>query len=246
MKNKPPKKPDYQQNPSFKEGHERVHRDVLTAVSHELKTPLASIIGSLEIYNRANEKLTVDKRKILIDTALQEAYRLDSIITDILDLAKLESGTVNVRKELCVMDLLIEDCLILLGRHLRECDITVNALPATFAVTTDPLLLVRAIRIVLDNAAKYGGPNPVIGVEYEKVGKLVVVHVQNNGPGIPESKLDNLFSKDAQFTIQDIEHPGMGLGLPICREIMRLLEGTVTVDNLANGKGAVFTLAFAA
>jgi K+-sensing histidine kinase KdpD len=231
---------------SFEQEREKLHRAVLTSVSHDLKTPLSCIIGSLEIYERTKEKLTLDKKNILINTALQEAYRLDSFVTNILDMARLESGAVKVKKELYVMDLLLEDCRISLGQRLLGCDISIKAIPATFPVTTDSLLLMRAICIVLDNAARYASLHPAIGVEYEKVGKQTIIRIQDNGPGIPKEKMEEIFSKYASFAIQDHKHSGTGLGLPICREIMRLLDGTVTVTNLPAGKGAVFTLAFAA
>src|SRR4051812_36475440 len=105
----------YQQSEAFEQERERLHRIVLSSVSHDLKTPLACIIGSLEIFERTKEKLTLEKRNTLINTALQEAYRLDSFITNILDMAKFESDAVKVKKEVCVMELLLEDCLILLG-----------------------------------------------------------------------------------------------------------------------------------
>ncbi len=246
MKAKLPKNKHRRQSDAFEQERERLHRSVLTSVSHDLKTPLTCIIGSLEVYERTKEKLSLDKKNTLIDTALKEAYRLDSFITNILDMAKLESGTVKPKKELCVMDLLLEDCLIVLGHRLSECKVSIQAIPAPFSVTADPLLLMRALCIVLDNAAKYGPVHPVIKVEYKKIGEQVVIRIEDNGPGIPESKLEEIFSKYARFAIEDHKHAGTGLGLPICREIMCLLDGTVAVKNLAGGKGAEFTLAFAA
>jgi len=246
MKTKPLKIGRRRPDNSFEQEREQLHRAVLTSVSHDLKTPLSCVIGSLEIYERSKTKLTPDKKNTLINTALQEAYRLDSFITNILDMARLEGGAVKIKKELCVMDLLLEDCLVLLGHRLDECDVRIKAIPTTFPVITDPLLLVRAICIVLDNAAKYGAAQPVISVEYEKVGSRVIICIRDNGPGIPKSKMKEIFSKYARFSIEDHKHSGTGLGLPICREIMRLLGGTVTVANCAGGKGAVFTLTFAA
>lgn len=238
MKTKPPD--------SFEEERERLHRIVLTSVSHDLKTPLACIIGSLEIYERTKEKLTPEKKNILINTALQEAYRLDSFITNILDMAKLESDLVKVKKELCVMDILMEDCLMTLGHRLQDCKVTIKAIPATFSINTDPLLLTRAICIVLDNATKYGSLRPEIYVEYEKSGDQVQIRVKDNGTGIAPSKMEELFSKYARFAVADSKYSGTGLGLPICREIMRILGGTVRVENQPDNKGAMFTLAFPA
>lgn len=232
------------QSDASEQEHKRLHRSVLSSVSHDLKTPLSCIIGSLEIYGRTKKKLSPDKQDMLIRTALQEAYRLDGFITNILDMAKLESRAVKLKKERCAMNILLEDCLILFGHRLAECDVRITAIPATFPVTTDPALLMRALCILLDNAAKYGKPHPVVDVEYKRIAKQVVICVQDNGPGIPESKLEDIFSKYTRFATQDRTRPGTGLGLPICREIMRLLGGTVTAGNRADGKGAVFTLAF--
>ncbi len=246
MKTKPPDNTPNPQNNSFEQERERLQRSVLCAFSHDLKTPLACIIGSLEIYGRTKDKLSPDKQNILIDTALQEAYRLDSLLTNVLEMARLEQGAVQVKHQSYDTELLLQDCLIQLGQRLSGGDISIKGTPASFCVTTDPLLLTRAICCVLDNAAIYGQPHPVIGVEYEKSGEQAVIRIWDNGPGIPESRLEEIFSKYARFTPQGHTHTGSGLGLPICREIMRLLGGTVTAANLAGGSGAVFTLAFPA
>lgn len=245
MKAKPTLKPVSDNSGSFPQDHEQLHRNVLTSVSHDLKTPLTCIIGALEVYERSKEKLTLEKKNTLIHTALQEAYRLDGFITNILDMAKLENGDLALKKELCVMDLLLEDCLIMLGSRLRDSEVNIKAVGDTFTLNTDPMLLTRAICIVLDNAAKYGPRHPVICVEYEKIEEQVIIRIGDNGLGIPKSKLEDIFSKYTRFAIQDHKHAGTGLGLPICREIMRLLGGTVTAAN-QKGSGAEFTLAFAA
>ena len=239
------KKPPLTYSP-FDQEREKLHRNVLTSISHDLKTPLACIIGSLEIYERTKEKLSAEKKTILINTALQEAYRLDSFITNILDIAKFESNVTIIKKELCVMNLLMEDCLIMLGHRLQKCDITILPIPAVFTVITDSLLLMRAVCIILDNAAQYGVGQPIIRVEYERIGLYAVIRVDDNGPGIPPSQLEAIFSKYTRLNAQDHKNAGTGLGLPICREIMRLLGGEVTVKNNANGNGAQFTLTFLA
>src|SRR5690606_4027807 len=89
--------------------HERelLHRIILTSDSHDLKTPLASIIGSLETYDLTKKKLSEDKKDILLNTALQEAYRLNGFINNILDMARLEGGAIQLKKEICIMDLLL-------------------------------------------------------------------------------------------------------------------------------------------
>ncbi len=246
MKTNPPDNAPNPQNTSFEQERERLQHSVLRAFSHDLKTPLACIIGSLEIYGRTKDRLSPDKQNILIDTALQEAYRLDSLLTNVLEMARLEQGAVQVKYQSYDMDLLLQDCPVQLGQRLSGCGISIKGVSASFSVTTDPLLLTRAICCVLDNAAIYGQPHPVIGIAYEMAGDHVIIRIRDNGPGIPESKLEEIFTKYTRFTPQGHTHTGSGLGLPICREIMRLLGGTVTAANLAGGSGAVFTLAFPA
>jgi two-component system sensor histidine kinase KdpD len=209
-----------------------------------VKTPLACVIGSLEIYERAKDKLTAAQKDTLIETALKEAYRLDGFITNILEMAKLESGAMKVNKELCVMDFIMDDCLRALRGQLKKFKVTVTAIPDTFAVMTDPVLLMRAICILLENALKFCPPFCDISIEYEKQGDDVIIRVKDHGLGIPIHEMEEIFAKFSRFSRRDNQPAGTGLGLPICREIMRLLDGSVSVANRADGPGAVFTLRF--
>lgn len=246
MKPKPPDIASDLQSTPLEQGRETLHREMLNAVSHDLKTPLACIIGSLEIYERLKEKLSSEEINTLITTARHEAYRLDGFISNILDMVKFESTAAPVKKQLCAMDLLLEDCVIQLGPQLHECDISITAIPAPFSVTTDPLLLMRAVGILLYNAALHGFSHPVVDVEYEIAAGQMIIRIQDNGPGIPESKLEEIFDKYTRFAPSGHTHVGTGLGLPICREVMRLLGGTVKAANRSHGAGAVFTLTFPA
>lgn len=223
---------------------EKMHRSIINSVSHDLKTPLSCIIGSLEIYERAKDKLTLDKRNALLKTAIQEAYKLDSMINNVIDISTLESGSVSVRKEVCVMDRLIDDCLVSLGDRLHESHISIKASANSLTVNTDPFLLKRSICAVLDNAVKYGPAHQTIIIKYELIGTQVVVSIQDGGPGIPKSKLERIFSMYDRSEVR--EQKSIGFGLPICREIMQLLGGTVTADNVEGGSGTIFKITFAA
>ena len=230
----------------FEKEREQLHRNVMNSVSHDLKTPLACIIGSLEIYERTKGKLAPEKASALLDTALQEAYRLDNFINNILDMAKLENGAVKVKKELCSMQAVIDDCLMSMTNILRDVTITTKIVPENFSIITDPILLQRAICIILDNAAKYCPPYCEVAVECDIVKGLVSIHISDNGLGIPEAEKEEIFCKYTRLAKQDYQRAGTGLGLPICRAIMGLLGGTATVANATKGQGAVFTLTFPA
>lgn len=227
---------------SIDEAREQIHRQTLSAVSHDLKTPLATMIGSLEIYNRMGDRLSDDKKKTLINSALTEAYRLDNFITNILDMAKLEGGMVQVKAEKCDLKWLLEDALARLGPRRAKGDFTLTPISSKCMAQVDTMLLGRAVGLVLDNALKHAGKHPVVVVEYGTEGNKGLIRVRDNGPGIPKGKEQEIFSKYTRLGKMD-QQTGTGLGLTICREIMRTLCGEVTVENDAAG-GAVFLLVF--
>jgi len=229
---------------SFSKERERIHRQMMSSVSHDLKTPLASIIGSLEIHDQMKEQLTPEKKQVLLDTALQEAYRLDNFITNILDMAKLENDQIIIKPELCDIGILLQDYITHFGAPLRGSEINIRAASGMLTATVDPTVLQRAIGLLLDNAVKYGGVPSIIDIDYGR-GEFAqcFIKVRDHGPGVPESEREAIFSKYTRFIKQDMQNAGTGLGLAICRGMMRQMEGNVTIGNHPDG-GAVFTLQF--
>lgn len=228
---------------SFDEARERTHRQMLSTVSHDLKTPLATIIGSLEIYTRMADKLAPEKKQMLIQSALGEAYRLDGFITNILDMAKLEGGMAKIKSERCDLTSLLHDCITRIGPRAKKANITLSATEPSTIVVTDPVMLGRAAGILLDNALKHSGKEPTITISYGCGDRGDYIRVRDNGPGIEKGKEEDIFCKYTRFSKSDQQNAGTGLGLAICRQIMNLLPGTVTVKNHPEG-GAEFTLAF--
>ncbi len=220
-----------------------MHRQIFSSVSHDLKTPLASIIGSLEIYERMIARLSEEQRKNLVAVALQEAYRLDNFITNILDMAKLENKMVKFQRESVVIGTLLENCVMRLGHRLKDTQVTIEKPPEAFVVATDPTLLGRAVCLVLDNAVKYGGNPGTISISSGTADGQAFISISDNGAGLSEAQMGTVFEKYTRFARGDQQNAGTGLGLAICREIMRLLDGSVAVAKGADG-GAVFTLNF--
>jgi len=223
---------------------EQLHRQILSSVSHDLKTPMASIIGSLEIFQRMYDRLSIEQQKNLVGVALQEAYRLDNFLTNILDMAKLENGLVKPRRESVIVHALLVDCVTRLGNRLKGSTVQIDPSAEALTISTDSTLLTRAVCLVLDNAVKYGGIPSTINITYGKAESgQGVIRIADNGVGIPDDHLTTVFEKYTRFARGDQQNAGTGLGLAICREIMRLLGGTVKAENGAQG-GAVFSLYF--
>lgn len=225
------------------EEREKMHRQMLSSVSHDLKTPLASIIGSLEIHERLRKTLSEEKKNILIHTALQEAYRLDNFITNILDMAKLEGGMVKTRMEETDMTGLVQDAITKLGQRLQTADVKLMT-HAPMHVRTDQALLTRALGLILDNAVRYAGEHPSIRIEFGQENGRHYLRVRDNGPGIPDGQQEAIFCKYTRFARQDHQNAGTGLGLSIARAIAQLLGGNVVAER--NNNGAVFLLTFTA
>lgn len=228
-------------NAEYEQTREQLHRQMLSTVSHDLKTPLATMIGSLEIYTRMHDKLSPEKRAMLVQSALSEAYRLDHFITNILDMAKLEGGLVGTKPESVELRSLIDDAITRLGPRAKLHTIQVIPEGKISPITTDPMMLGRAVGLVIDNATKHAGKNATIDVRYGGEEKHFFIHVDDNGSGIPANKEEEIFSKYTRIARSDQQNAGTGLGLAICRQMMRLLGGSVTAQNRPEG-GARFTL----
>lgn len=223
---------------------ETLYRHMLSTVSHDLKTPLATIIGSLEVCTLLEAKLSEDKRRTLISSALSEAYRLDKFITNILDMAKLESGAVSPRPELTHLTPLIRDSITRLGPLKDRGVIRLHNLGGD-SFMTDGMLLSRVIGLIIENALKHTGTSPEVDIDYGVNENGVFVHVRDHGPGVPEDKMRAIFSKYTRLKKQDQQTAGTGLGLSIAEQIMALLGGRVELKNHPES-GAVFSLLIAA
>jgi K+-sensing histidine kinase KdpD len=220
---------------------ERLHRQMLSSISHDLKTPLAAVIGSLEIYTRMATILPPEKSAQLISTALSEAYRLDNFVTNILDMAKLENGMVPVRHESSDLEAVLRDCVEKFNHRYQTQSIAITPFAHAIRVTTDPALLGRLLALLIDNAMKYGGSPAAVTLGARQEGHGVTITVSDNGGGIPHEKTEEIFSKYTRLKRQDHQNAGTGLGLAIGRSIAHLLRGTLVASNNDHG-GALFTL----
>lgn len=233
-----------QQRDGFQAERELMHRQMLSAVSHDLKTPLASVIGSLEIYERLGKQLPDAKKETLIHTALTEAYRLDSFLTNILDMAKLEGNLVPLRRENANIRDVLDNTVSNMTMRLKGANVTVNG-PVNLTGNLDPALLSRAVNLLLDNAVKHTKPGVAIDISFKKLSDdQLQIDVSDDGPGVPQGKEEEIFSKYTRLSRGDHQNAGTGLGLAIARLVVEKLGGTIIADNPENG-GARFRLQIA-
>ena len=213
---------------------------VLTSLSHDLRTPLASILGA------ATTLLTgglYDARQTreLLSTVREEAERLDRFVGNLLDMSRLEAGALGVKPQTVDVVELVEAAVKRLARRLAD-HRTQMDLPADLPpVSVDPVLLEQAIVNLLDNAAKYAPPGSLIRIGAAAAGGRVVLRIEDEGPGIPAEALPHIFDKFYRAREADRRVAGTGLGLAVARGFVEAFAGTLGAGNRAEG-GAVLTI----
>jgi two-component system sensor histidine kinase KdpD len=221
---------------------EKLRSALLTSISHDLRTPLASILGSATTLKAYRKDLDETAQQQLIDTIQEEAERLNRFITDLLDMTKLEAGTIEPRTELIDLADIVGSALRRAGKFLSRHRVDIDLKPDLPMVKLDPVLFEQVLFNLLDNAAKYAPAGTNIAIRAERAGKTVILSVADEGEGIPKADLERIFDKFYRVRAGDRQRAGTGLGLAICRGFVEAMGGTITAANRKDRRGAVFTI----
>lgn len=224
----------------LREDREQLRSMLLSSVTHDFKTPLAGVIGALSVYRSLGAKLTPEKRAELIDAAMEEALRLDSFITNILDMTRLETGNIRFRKEWHDIKTLFEGVHKRLTYRLRHHELVIHSYPKDVEVCMDALMTQQVVQNLIDNACKYTPAGTKIEVACKTEDTGFVCEVRDHGSGLPPEKLAQVFDKYARLQKKDSQVAGTGLGLAISKAVMEAQGGWITASNHPEG-GAVFT-----
>jgi two-component system, OmpR family, sensor histidine kinase KdpD len=218
---------------------EQLRSSLLSSVSHDLRTPLAVITGATSTLLQGTATLSEATRQDLLNTVLEEAERLNRLIRNLLDMTRLESGAVKVRKEWLPLEELVGAALNRLDARLAGREVRVE-LPADLPlVPCDAVLIEQALFNLLENAAKYGEGG--IDISASLIGTELVVEIADSGPGIPAGQETRVFEKFHR-ALREGQPDGVGLGLTICRAIVAAHGGRIWAKNRV-GEGASFLFA---
>ncbi len=221
---------------------QQTKNDVMALVSHEMRTPLTAIQGMSELL--AQFEVDPERRREMSLAIHDEAKRLTQMISEYLDITRLESGTTVLRRSAVRIEALVERTLLMLDpvaaergvRLTRRLDSSVSP------VLADADLLSRAIGNLVSNAVKYSPPKTEVVISARNAANGVSIEVADQGYGIPEDSMNRVFEKFYRVPrVQDVDVPGTGLGLALVREIAELHGGSVAVRSSV-GAGSVFTL----
>ena len=221
---------------------DRLRAALLTSISHDLRTPLASIVGSASSLVAHGQEFDAKVQLSLLRTILEEAERLNRFIGNLLDMTRLESGPLKPQTGPA-------DLSDIVGATLQRADKILHGHPVTIdlerglpLLDLDMVLMEQVLFNLFDNAAKYAPLGSRITLTARREGGCVVIQVLDEGEGIPEADLERIFDKFYRVRRSDRQRAGTGLGLAICRGFVEAMGGTITAANRADRSGAVFTI----
>ncbi|WP_457807935.1 ATP-binding protein [Kushneria sp. EE4] len=226
------------------EGNERLRAALLSSVSHDLRTPLASIIGSASTLRDLDDSLSGEDRHELLDAVLGESERLDRYIQNLLDMTRLGHG-LSIKRDWVAPGDLLEGALTRLGRSLSRVQV-VRAWPDDL-----PLLYVHAALIeqalvnIVENAIRLSPEQGRITLSARVEGDRLSLVVCDEGPGVPEALRERIFERFFTGERTDTGPHGSGLGLAICRSMVHAHDGDVHVEDGPGGRGATFVIRLA-
>jgi two-component system sensor histidine kinase KdpD len=221
---------------------ERLRAALLTSISHDLKTPLASVLGSASTLRDLSDKLTDSEKAELLSTIIEESERLNRFIANLLDMTRLESGAVTPKLAPHDLSEIIGSTLQRTSKILRNHPVRLDLTADLPMVSLDPVLFEQVLFNLLDNAAKYAAPGTTVSVRTWREGDSVILQVIDEGEGIPQGDLEHIFDKFYRVQKTDQVRPGTGLGLAISRGFVEAMNGTIIAANRPDRRGAVFTI----
>lgn len=220
---------------------ERLRSSILSALSHDLRTPLTALVGLADSLSLIKPPLPATA----LDTAVamhEQAARLAGLVGNLLDMARLNAGDVTLRREWQPLEEVIGSSIKLLGNALATHPVRVTLPPDLPLIEFDAILLERVFCNLLENAAKYAPEGTPVEIVASQSPDLVTVQVSDHGPGFPAAKRDELFNMFVRGTTESGK-PGTGLGLAICRAIAEAHGGRIAADTTPGGGASVrFTL----
>jgi two-component system sensor histidine kinase KdpD len=221
---------------------DRLRSALLTSISHDLKTPLAAVLGSAGTLRNLSNALSESEKADLLATIIDESERLNRFIANLLDMTRLESGAI-------VPNTAPHDIAEIVGSALRRASkILANhrvelVLGADLPMLDlDAVLFEQVLFNILDNAAKYSAAATTIRIQSWRQCDLVCLQILDEGEGIPNDDLEHIFDKFYRAQKGDQVRAGTGLGLAISRGFVEAMHGTITAANRADRTGAGFTI----
>ena len=218
---------------------DKLRTALFNSLSHELKTPLSAILGSVSSLLEADDFYSKQERLELLTNIKDSSLRMERLIANLLDTARMESGMMKIKTDWCDMEDIVGATLRRLGDLLKNHRLAVDIEPALPFVKGDCVLIEQVLVNLIDNAIKYSEKQTEIIIRVKKIPQAVEIAILDQGVGIPEKDLEKIFSKFYRVK-QPKKISGTGLGLSICKGIVEAHKGKITAVNRSSG-GTLFS-----
>ena len=226
------------------EQSDKQRKELLTHLSHDLRTPLASLQGFLEVLNQSRSQLSAQEQQAYLHVSLNNCAQLKQLIEQIFELAHLENGEISIHKETFNLGELIYDCIakFSLTAEKKGLNLTVEPAICDFPVVADIAKLERVLSNLIDNAIRHTPKGGSIAVNVKRIDeKQLFVQVSDTGVGIKHDELNAIFNPHYQASNSNNEGRQQGgLGLAICKGLLKLLDSEINVQSEL-GKGTMFS-----
>jgi len=213
---------------------ERLRASLLSSLSHDLRTPLAGIEGSATSLLQADAALAPEAQRALLHTIVDESRRMTRLIVNLLDMMRVETGSLQVHKEWQPLEEVVGVVLIRLDQRLAGREVDVRLPDDLPLVPIDGLLMEQVFVNLLENAIKYTPPGSPVTIGALHRRDDVLVEVADRGPGVPAGQEERIFEKFRRLKVADAVG-GAGLGLTICRGIVHAHGGRIWADARPDG-----------
>lgn len=212
---------------------------LLSSLSHDLRTPIATILASATALQEHEDHFDAATRAEILETIQEESDRLNRYVGNLLEMTRLESGALQVKSGLMAASEALASALERMSGRLKGRRVLRVFEEDTYRILVDPVLIEQALVNVLENAVSYSPPNSTILVATKTEDRHIVLSVEDEGPGIPLSDLERVFDKFFRGRSDRRRGAGVGLGLSVARGLVEAFGGEVrAVSPAAGGKGA--------
>ncbi len=222
---------------------ERIHSNLLRAVSHDIRTPLTGIVGATDVLLDQENALTPEQRHQLLSSANEDARWLIRIVENLLSITRIGAqGDAKVTKTLAVAEEVIEGAVAKFTSRGGKLPVRVHLPQEVLLVPMDELLIEQVLLNLLENAAIHAEGATEVDVTLERKGDVARITVEDNGVGIAHDKLNNLFDSSAHQSQQGDRKRNMGIGLSVCKTVVQAHDGIIYGENVSHHGGARFVI----
>ena len=220
---------------------ERMHSNLLRAVSHDLRTPLTSIYGSCSAIIENYDHISRERKLMLLEDIQADSLWLNRMVENLLSVTRVGADQVRLSKQSVVLEELVDALLVKFNKHYPNQKVRVEIPQQFVSIPMDPVLIEQVLMNLLENAVFHAAGMKNLWLRVELLGGKAVFYVEDDGCGISEDKLGNQFAAQGNSGVPvDSARSNMGIGLSVCRTIIKAHDGELKAGNRSGG-GAVFS-----